>query len=472
MALTDRATSHVLMTLILWAVGCGSPAEKPSTPTVDPTNTEPAAGGDDSPADTATSDDPDPPGVPPDSGVSDETGAPPDSGSTEPESPENLLHNASFESGDEPWNIWGGAERVEGHAHTGEWALTATNFNSAEQHVVGLEPNTTYRLSGWGKTEGTTPMTIGVKDYGGAEARVSFDSDVYSEAGLSFTTGFAYTTATIYAFKPSGDAAGYADTLTLTYEGPSSYTLVWSDEFDGTGALDDTKWQFEEGFVRNEELQWYQPDNATQEGGMLVIEGREEDRPNPSYVPGSSDWRTARETIEHTSSSITTRDRFSWQYGHLVVRAKVTNLTGTWPAIWTLGTDCEWPSNGEVDVMENYGGDLLANFAWGTDHRWSPEWDSSHWPVSEFWEGWTDDFHLWELEWNEAQMNIRLDGAVLNTVSLADTINGSAACAGENPFQQHHFLLLNLALGGAAGGSVADLVFPTQYLVDYVRIYQ
>ena len=59
------------------------------------------------------------------------------------------------------------------------------------------------------------------------------------------------------------------------------------------------------------------------------IEGRSETRPNPNYVSGSSDWRTSRETITHTSASVTTKDRYSWQYGHLVVRAKVTNLEGT-----------------------------------------------------------------------------------------------------------------------------------------------
>ena len=78
------------------------------------------------------------------------------------------------------------------------------------------------------------------------------------------------------------------------------------------------------------------------------------------------DWRTSRETITHLRERHHP-DHFSWQYGQMVVRAKVTNHTGTWPAIWTLGVDCEWPSNGEVDVMENYGGGILANFAWGTD---------------------------------------------------------------------------------------------------------
>ena len=97
--------------------------------------------------------------------------------------------------------------------------------------------------------------------------------------------------------------------------------------------MDDARWTSESGFVRNEELQWYQSENAFQDGGLLVIEGRTEDRPNPNYEAGSTNWRTSREAIEYTSASVTTQDRFSFQYGTLVVRAKVTNFTGTWPAI-------------------------------------------------------------------------------------------------------------------------------------------
>ena len=389
-----------------------------------------------------------------------------------PEPPVNLLANPGFEEEDLSWSIWGGASRAADHAYSGDWSLMATNGNGAEQVVSNLEPNRVYRLSGWGKTTGADPLLIGVKDYGGDETRVIFDDATYREDSLSFTTGFAHTTAVIYAYKHSGTEAGYADDLVLVDEGPSDRVLVWSDEFDGEGALDDSKWTYENGFVRNEEVQWYQSENAFQEDGVLVIEGRAEQRANPNYVSGSTDWRTSRENITHTSSSVTTKDRYSWQYGHLVVRAKVSNLGGTWPAIWTLGIDCEWPSNGEVDVMENYGGDILANFAWGTDTRWSPSWDSSHWPVANLGAGWTDDFHIWEWEWTAEHMVIRLDGVVLNEASLDDTINGSAACAGQNPFQQPHRLLLNLALGGGAGGSIDDLVFPTRYLVDYVRIYQ
>ena len=86
------------------------------------------------------------------------------------------------------------------------------------------------------------------------------------------------------------------------------------------------------------------------------------------------------------------------------------------------------------------GGDILANFAWGTDTRWKPYWDATRWPVADWGEGWTDEFHIWEWEWDEEHMVIRLDGQVLNEASLDATING-AACAGQNPFQQPHRLL-------------------------------
>jgi len=383
----------------------------------------------------------------------------------------NLLANPGFEDGTEPWNIWGGAQRVEGNVNSGSWAVQATNGNGAEQLVVNLEPNATYRLTGWGKSLANEPMLVGVKNHGGPQKAIKFSGPDYEKGTMLFTTGFSNTTAVIFAYKHQGAEPGYADDLSLQLESLEAKTPIWSDEFNGDGPLDPAKWTFEEGFVRNQELQWYQSDNAFQEGGNLVIEGRTENKPNPNYIPGSDSWKTNQETIKYSSASVITKDLFSFQYATVVVRAKVTNYVGTWPAIWTLGVDCPWPSRGEVDIMENYGGNILANFAWGTNTKWSPVWDSSKWPVADFGPEWTDSFHIWELQWTDTTMTILLDGQVLNDVDLTQTINGSAECEGENPFQQPHYLLLNLALG-SNGGSVENLAFPTQYLVDYVRIYK
>ena len=80
--------------------------------------------------------------------------------------------------------------------------------------------------------------------------------------------------------------------------------------------------------------------------------------------------------------------------------------------------------------MESYGGELLANFAWGTDQRWNAEWKSAHYPVSQWSSEWVESFHIWALDWSEEQMTISLDDAVLNTLNLNNVRNGSARCAG------------------------------------------
>ena len=64
----------------------------------------------------------------------------------------------------------------------------------------------------------------------------------------------------------------------LAGDGGDGWRLVWSDEFDTDGAPNEIVWNYEQGFVRNEEDQWYQPANARCKDGLLVIEARKERR--------------------------------------------------------------------------------------------------------------------------------------------------------------------------------------------------
>src|ERR1035438_5754186 len=134
------------------------------------------------------------------------------------------------------------------------------------------------------------------------------------------------------------------------------YELVWSDEFNKDGEPDASNWTYESGFVRNEEFQWYQPENAICKNGILVIEAKRESRPNPLYVEGSKDWRKKSPTINYYSSCLLTRGKKSWQYGRFEMRARFDINSGIWPAWWTLGVNKPWPGNGEIDIMEDYRG--------------------------------------------------------------------------------------------------------------------
>ena len=246
------------------------------------------------------------------------------------------------------------------------------------------------------------------------------------------------------------------------------YELVFEDEFDG-GLPNPDNWGFEHGFVRNEELQWYQQDNAYCEDGYLIIEGRRERIANPSYDPNSTNWRNSREFSEYTSSSLKTKDLHSWKYGRFEIKAKINTRRGMWPAIWTLGIEGEWPSNGEIDIMEYYSDYILANFAWGTNKRWVPKWDGFKKHISSFPPDWANEFHIWRMDWTAEKIELFLDDVLLNVVYLNRTINPSGEI--ENPFKQAHYLLLNLAIG-SNGGDPSGTTFPAKYEIDYVRVYQ
>lgn len=258
--------------------------------------------------------------------------------------------------------------------------------------------------------------------------------------------------------------------------------LVWGDEFD-TDGRPSKDWTYEQGLQRNQEAQWYQRQNAYVKDGCLVIEGRREHRRNPNYMAGSNDWRTNREFIEYTSSSLTTRLSQQFLYGRFEIRAKIPTATGAWPAIWLLGNKWEWPQNGEIDIMEYYikngKPSILANACWGSDQRWNAVWDSEVIPFTHFTDKdpeWADKFHVWRMDWDEHYIRIYLDDELLNEIDLSKTQNGGYGGNRENPFANRvpgfkHYLLLNLALGGN-GGEPDISQFPLRYYIDYVRVYQ
>jgi len=259
----------------------------------------------------------------------------------------------------------------------------------------------------------------------------------------------------------------------------TEWKLVWSDEFNTEGKLDTSIWNYENGYARNEEAQWYQADNANCTGGNLIIEARKEkDRKNPLYEAGSRDWRKKREFIEYTSSSVTTARKKEFLYGRFEVKARIPVAKGSWPAIWTLGSGMQWPSCGEIDIMEYYHikgvPHILANVAWGGDKRYDSNWDSEKIPYTHFTDKdskWADKFHIWRMDWDEQAIKLYLDDELLNEIPLSKTINGLIG-QGTNPFQKKQYVLLNLAIGGNNGGEIDDQALPMKYEIDYIRIYQ
>jgi len=246
------------------------------------------------------------------------------------------------------------------------------------------------------------------------------------------------------------------------------WRLVWHDEFRGALCPDPAKWSFEHGFVRNGELQWYQPSNAFCDRGVLDIRARREEapRPNPNYSAGSDDWRTNRPTVAYTSASMITKRSFT--YGRFEMRGRIDTRLGSWPAFWTLGSEAEWPRSGEVDVLEYYRGTVLANVCKPTRTRcgWSTATNSL---ARLGGEEWASRFHVWAMEWNARKIDLLLDENLLNRFPVVRAVG-----AGEpNPYvNKPQYLLLSQAIGGANGGDPSGTEFPIRFEVDYVRVYR
>ena len=283
-------------------------------------------------------------------------------------------------------------------------------------------------------------------------------------------------------FSPSAAGSVYrlADTVDTEPQQYDGWRLVWHDEFDTDGKLNPEVWNYENGFVRNHEAQWYQAENACCKDGNLVIEARKEDvlRMNPRYDKSSMRWPNDVEKIQYTSASVNTAGKKEFLYCRLEVRAKIPVDPGAWPAIWLLGSGMDWPSCGEIDVMEFYRKQgvphILANACWGTDRPWTAKWNSKAVPFTHFTDRdarWAEKYHVWRMDWDEDAIRIYLDGELLNEIRQEEAVNGKLG-RGEQPFKKPQYLLLNLALGGDNGGDIDDNALPMKYFIDYVRVYQ
>lgn len=245
--------------------------------------------------------------------------------------------------------------------------------------------------------------------------------------------------------------------------------LVWNDEFDGDGLPNPEKWGFEVGYIRNNEAQYYTDkrlENVFQKDGALTIRTLKEDYP----LDGKPNAK-GRDAAEYTSGSVETWGKASWMYGRVEVRAKLPKGKGIWPAIWMMGVnikDVGWPRCGEIDVMEYVGKEPGRSY--GTIHM-KPA-DGRGGSVSKgnsvSLDRPEDQFYVYALEWTAEKMTILVDEIVVLEFNRAE----EEAKTVEWPFAQPCYLKLNAAIGGAWGGEIAPGICPTDYQIDYVRVYQ
>ncbi|HKK64098.1 MAG TPA: family 16 glycosylhydrolase [Bacteroidales bacterium] len=262
------------------------------------------------------------------------------------------------------------------------------------------------------------------------------------------------------------DDVYYNGTVAVSTD-PEYDVLVWSDEFNGEGAIDNTKWHHQTQLPNgtswfNGEIQHYtdRTDNAIEAGGVLNIIGKKE-----TYTDQGV-------TKQYTSARL--NSKYAFQYGKIEVRAQLPAGSGTWPAIWTLGKNINetgswwnlqgygttsWPKCGEIDIMEHWGSNPnYVQSATHTPSSFGGTFNKGGQTLSTV----SSEFHTYTLQWYPEKLVFSVDG-VKHYTYKPNEINSDTW-----PFDAEQFLLLNFAiLPEIDPAFVADTL-----KVDYVRVYQ
>jgi beta-glucanase (GH16 family) len=254
-----------------------------------------------------------------------------------------------------------------------------------------------------------------------------------------------------------------------TFDPGEGYTLVWSDEFNGT-KLDDTRWNIDEGGGGwgNDEFEAYtgRPENLKVTNGNLVITALKE-----NYGDFNNKFTSAR---------INTQGKYEFNYGKLVARIKMPYGKGMWPAFWLLGSNkakVGWPRCGEIDIAEmKCGGDLGDSIIYSTFHWYNRREQASGMTLVNHEPGKTEDsplplylnYHLFEADWDKESVSMKLDGTEIHSFKITDPALES--------FQKPFYIIINLAVGGSFVKihypEDVTASFPQEMLVDWIRVYQ
>jgi len=240
----------------------------------------------------------------------------------------------------------------------------------------------------------------------------------------------------------------------LAVEQPPRWQLSWQDEFDGT-SLNNELWEaIDRQNSPNNEKQYYRPEQVQVAGGNLQITAANEPLENKKYRSGLI------------------RSRAVYGPGRFEARIRLPTTQGMWPAFWLNPNQVQWPTGGEIDIMENKGHEpLLTSSAYHWQTKPGPCCDQHQYVVHNYTaneDGNPVDFHAgfhtYAVEWEETQLRFYVDGNLHFTVQEKSD---------QPVFETPKNVILNLAVGGDFGGDPDESTrWPQVMLVDYVRVWR
>ncbi|MBC1457762.1 toxin Cry1Ac domain D-VI-related protein [Listeria newyorkensis] len=136
----------------------------------------------------------------------------------------NLVKNGEFDTSIANWKPWNSATSTAPTviSEDGNNVLKLAPSSSVEQVITGLQPNTTYTLEIYGKADNSGYVSVGIKNYGGAQKTGRVSGADYTKASITIRTGATNKTATVFLMKGAGTSTGMVDAVVFKDSTPES----------------------------------------------------------------------------------------------------------------------------------------------------------------------------------------------------------------------------------------------------------
>lgn len=328
----------------------------------------------------------------------------------------------------------------------------SSDVNGANENEITSSSSSYVTPNSLGETPLSSTITETSSNYSSSESTNYSSFEIASSSNVEPLSSFDSVSSSSAMSSSSAEQSSSSSNI------PVDPNILWSDEFNGT-AIDTSKWTFEIGDHGwgNNEWEYYtdRAENAYVKDGILHIRANKE----------------IFETASYTSARMISKGKFSFVYGTIEARIALPVGKGIWPAFWMLGDNIDevsWPACGEIDIIEAINDESVV---YGT-HHWSH--DGTHanygnstrdyygtsYPMD------ISEFHTYKMTWDKNAIAMYVDGFKYQEIAIAE--------AGDmDTFHKKFFFILNVAVAGNwPGFEVDDTQFPTEMLVDYIRVYK
>ncbi len=243
-----------------------------------------------------------------------------------------------------------------------------------------------------------------------------------------------------------------------TNSATSNWKLIWREEFNNfKGKIDTDKWQP----ARRGGSDWN--NYMSRKGSLYKVSN------GTIKLMGVVNKDKSKDKAAYLTAGLITKDKFSFKYGKIQIRAKFKSAKGAWPALWMLGTNRKkggWPYIGEIDLMEhlNYENQVYQTVhSYYTVKQGGKNKPQSHLPTK------IDHtkFNTYGMEWDKDKIIFLVNGKPTLTYPK-QTYRGKY----QWPFDDPMYILLTMQIEGNWVGKANPKDYPAWMEVDWVRVWQ